>query len=189
MGQKTMAHNRGQRQIQARRVRRGLVILAGGYVVHKLPHTPDWLPYAVVFVLSVICFVWLGGRARDAEGAVKQPAQASLRERLFSLSKNIKDFVKGFGEETEWVFTAVDKNEGHAKFVSDNKVRLERSLKIKHGFYFRFYSEVLSIFHECGAQGVTDDELFNALGGKLEEDWEFRKIADKLAQMAVQIDE
>jgi hypothetical protein len=103
----------------------GLVIVAGGYLVHRLPHTPDWLPYAAVFVLAAVCFVWLGSRAREPmKEAVKPPmpsAPASLRERLFSLSKGIKDYLKGFGDEPEWIFTAVDRNQGHAQFAIDNK--------------------------------------------------------------------
>jgi hypothetical protein len=35
----------------------------------------------------------------------------------------------------------------------------------------------------------VEEELFNTLGGKLEEDWELRKIADGLAQLASRIEE
>ena len=51
----------------------GLVIVAGAYLIHKLPHTPDWLPYAAVFVLSVVCFVWIGSRTKEPMKEAARP--------------------------------------------------------------------------------------------------------------------
>jgi len=38
------------------------VLALGAYLVHKLKYGPDWLPYAVVFVLALFILFWAGNR-------------------------------------------------------------------------------------------------------------------------------
>ena len=147
--------------------------------------------FAVVLIWAVIA-TWVHVRVADKtmsqSGTAVRNEDRGLRERLFSLSKNIKEFLKSYGEEPDWDFTAVDRSEGGAKFTSDNQVRIIRCERIKHGFYFRFHNDVLSILHECGEKGIFDEELFKALGGEFVEDSEVINIADKLALLAARVE-
>jgi membrane protein implicated in regulation of membrane protease activity len=87
--------------------------------------------FAVVFIWAVIA-TWVARTGNRRNTTSKE--ELTLRERLFELSKDVKEFLKSFGDEPEWIFTAVDKSEVVANFNSDNKERIDRSTKLKHGF-------------------------------------------------------
>jgi hypothetical protein len=38
------------------------VLTLGAYLVHRLKYGPDWLPYAVGFVLALIVLMWMGSK-------------------------------------------------------------------------------------------------------------------------------
>jgi hypothetical protein len=141
-------------------------------------------------VIFVVVFVWaIVARVQRSRAATPNPQQngESLRERLFALNKQIKEYVKTYGDEPQDVWHS---NMSQTEFASENKPKYDRLAKINHGFYFRFYNKVLMIYHECGERGCTDDELWKLLGKQeYEGDHDLLHVADLLAQLAAKIED
>jgi hypothetical protein len=56
------------------------VVAVGAYLVHRLQYGPDWLPYAVVFVLALIVFIWMGSRPVEQKGVGSPSVKSVLLE-------------------------------------------------------------------------------------------------------------
>ena len=82
----------------------GAAVLAlGAYLVHRLKYGPDWLPYAVAFVLALFVFFWMGSNLTVSSSAIQrtEPIQkttlspndpdlrAEIQEVLFHFKRNL----------------------------------------------------------------------------------------------------
>ncbi len=71
-----------------------LVIAFGGFVVHKLsPIIPDWVPFAVVFVLATVAFFWVSSRL--SKPTSPSPASQTSNTAI-TPSHNVEDFYRTY---------------------------------------------------------------------------------------------
>jgi hypothetical protein len=76
----------------------GAAVLAlGAYLVHRLKYGPDWLPYAVGFVLALIAFIWMGNKLTvppyDSPATAKPVHAAPLDPRAPNLRADIQEVL------------------------------------------------------------------------------------------------
>ncbi len=68
----------------------GLIIALGAYVVHLFRGLPNWAPYAVAFVLSIVIFITLNRRLRKSQQ--EAPNSSSTQVATNALANTPKKF-------------------------------------------------------------------------------------------------
>ncbi|HEX7287737.1 MAG TPA: hypothetical protein VF532_16230 [Candidatus Angelobacter sp.] len=145
------------------------------------------LGLTVIFVAPLVWAILATVQRSRGRTSELQPKGESLRQRLFALSRQIKDYVKSYGDEPQDIWRS---NMSQTEFVWENKPKYDRLGKMSHGFYLHFYNKVLMIYHECGEHGSTEDELWKLLGKQeYEGDQDFFRIAELLARLAAKVEE
>ena len=99
----------------------GAAVLAlGAYLIHRLKYGPDWLPYAVAFILALFVFFWMGSRLTESSSTVRRLKSPDvLTESLIKKIEHVgrlrslagrADFLKDYLEEVWHVFLKEKKN-------------------------------------------------------------------------------
>jgi|SRR5712664_4121538 len=74
----------------------GVVVASGAYLVHKFQHLPDWLPYAVVFVLAVAVLFWLSKQQSRKSNALVESSKQSAVAASTTQFQSADEFYKTY---------------------------------------------------------------------------------------------
>ena len=156
------------------------VIATGAYIFHKWLPSHDFLLAVIIFIMATGIFI--AGNFRNVMVLDKfSDKTTSLRKRALKTADQLERLQVELGPEPEVKYDS--SMDGRAYTAANVKLG-EREQKMFHAVQGRFSSTLFQLYHDFGEQRIQNEDLINAVRGRVETDKQLSKIITGLREMA-----